>query len=126
MNQTQREYLINRINSIHSSKKSELEKKHIIKCPTKIDSDHDRWKMILADKVKPRKKAPIRNYSSRYDYYLDDLFDFSKFKDKVDKPKLSAALKKLSREVQRIRDLAMLGDCEQAVALLAELVDFTI
>ena len=122
MNQVQRQYLINRINEIHKSKSAELDKKYIIKHSSAIDGDEDRWKLVCDGKVKPAKGTYI--YRGKSSYYLDNLYDFSKFKDKVDTKRLKPARKKLAAEVQRIRDLAMLGDCEQAVALLAELEKF--
>ena len=123
MNQQQREYLIGRINSIHKSKNAELDKKYIIKHPGAPKDDADRWKLVLAGKVKPIKKPDLYTWSS-HSYKLKKLYDFSKFVEKVDTKKLNSARKMLEREVQRIRDLAMLGDCEQAVALLAELEKF--
>ena len=124
MNQTQREYLIGRINSLHKSKSAELDKKYIIKQPGAPKNDSARWKLVLAGKVKPRKDVRMYGGSSQYDYYLEKLYDFSKFEEKVDTKRLKPARKRLAAEVQRIRDLAMLGDCEQAVALLAELEKF--
>lgn len=125
MNQTQREYLISRINSIHKSKGAELDKKYIIKHPGAPKNDADRWKLVLTGKVKPIKNPDLYTWSSQ-SYKLKKLYDFSKFEEKVDTKRLNPARKGLACEVQRIRDLAMLGDCEQAVALLAELEKFEI
>ena len=125
MNQKQREYLLDRIRSIYQSKATELDEKYIIKHPTPAGVDGDRWELVFAGKVKPIKDPDLWRHSST-SYRLESLYDFSKFKDKVDTKKLKPAKAKLAREVQRIRDLAMLGDCEQAVALLAELEKFEV
>ncbi len=123
MNQQQREYLKGRIRTITSAKRDKLNNKHTKK--SDIETDRDRWKLVLAGKVSPLKQAKAHftnNY--RCSYKLDELYDFSEYEDKVDRKKLDPAIALLNAKSQEVQDKAMLGDCDEAVRLLAELENF--
>ena len=120
MNQTQREYLRERIRNITNSKVSKLEAKYTTKGIAVTNKA--KWGLILDRTVKPKKSAKINTYHTSY--YLEDLYDFSEYEDKVDNKKLKPALAKLRAKSQDVRDRAMLGDCDQAIKLLAELEEF--
>jgi hypothetical protein len=122
MNQTQRSYLISRINGVHRAKQAEFKTKCTVK--GKNLNNRERWRLIVSNKVKAL-KAP-EGIDKRYSTFtLTDLFDFSAYEDKVDQKKLNAIENKLSKEVRRTTDLAMLGDCEKAVRLIDALESFT-
>ena len=123
MNQKQREYLTQRIQGIARSKISNATSEYTTLGDA--SNDAERWKLIRAGKVKPKKDLEMsKTYSSSWG--LRELFDFSDHMDKVDSRKLKRAKAKITREVQRITDLAMLADCDKACGLLAELTAFKV
>ncbi len=123
MNQQQREYLKERIRTITKAKRDKLIARYTKK--SSVETDRDRWKLVLAGKVLPLKQAKAHftnNY--RCSYKLDELYDFSEYEDKVNCKKLDPAITLLNAKSQEVRDKAMLGDCDEAVKLLAELENF--
>ncbi len=118
MNQTQRDYLTRRISTICSRKIKEAAAKYTKKGGA--ETDKKKWALVLAHKVKP--VANISN--NRCSYYLEDLYDFSKYKDKVNTEKLDTTILLIQTESQKVTDLAMLGDCEMAAKLLEKFEKF--
>lgn len=119
MNQKQREYLMDRVRTIQARKTADAKAKHIKKTKGSPKRDRERWQLVLAGKVKPRKDFKANSWNRRSDYYLDEMFDFSKYQNTVDQKALDCDTARIDAEAQRVRDMAMLGDCEQATALLA-------
>lgn len=119
MNQKQREYLMDRVRDIRSDKTKAAEKKYIKRVKNAPKRDHERWELIKAGKVKLRKDFEPDDWRGRYDYYLDQVFDFSKYQDTIDQKPLDRECARIDAEAKRVRDVAMLGDCEQAAKLLA-------
>lgn len=119
MNQKQREYLMERVRNIRTDKIKAAEIKHIKEVRGAPKRDRERWQLVLAGKVKPRKDFKADSWNRRSDYHLDQIFDFSKYQDTVDQKALDRDCARINAEAQRVRDMAMLGDCEQATKLLA-------
>lgn len=119
MNQSQRQYLVNRIGSIVATKRRKIAKKFTKK--GSVDTEKQKWALVLAGKVKPKRSPDFNRYGSTN---FENLYDFSRYEDFVDEKKIDAALVKLEAKATEVKDKAMLGDCEQAVVLLKELEMF--
>ena len=108
MNQSQRNYLQSRIDSIKRKKESEINKKY----PTDL-SFEKKYALIKAGKVKLKPLSDISHWTN-----LDNAYDFSAWSPNVTKN--AKAKEKLELEVQKTEDKIMLGSEEEAINLLSK------
>lgn len=114
MNTQQRKYALERVDAIVKAKLSKIDEDN--KRPVRNISDADRYNLVHSGAVK------LRQDIDRIGFYDDvrNAFDFSTFEcgggaDPAVVDPLKAAVKV---EAGRIRDQIMLGDAEEALALL--------
>lgn len=119
MNQQQKKYLLNRVDSICSQKRKEAKEKY--KLEVKTLNNVEKYDLLKKGKVPLQDVSKITIYRSSS---LDVFFDFSKFEQRnsYDLEKLNAADTKILKEETKIKDKIMLGDLSADFSeLLAEL-----
>jgi hypothetical protein len=116
MNQKQKEYAIERVTNIFSSKQQSIEAKYTVE--SKPISGNEMIDLVLKGKCPKRKNPDRPRYNNSV--YLRDVFDFSKFEvvGGTDYKKAGKEIAPIRAEFQRIKDQIMLGDAEEAVKLI--------
>lgn len=112
MNQKQRDYSVQRIQSLEASKIAEV-KKRFTTAGTSLGFD-EKISLIRSGKVKI-KSSGIDPYTK-----LQHAFDFSKYEqnEKIDEAKVNAAIAKIHKEAEAAKDAIMLaGDVEAISAI---------
>lgn len=120
MNQQQRTYALGRVATILKGKEEVLKAAFVI--PAETLSDKERWALVKAGMVNLEEEYPFSKCSS-YDNWKH-AWDFTPY----EKPETFAegyeeALKELRADAENIKDRIMLGDAEEALALLDKFLD---
>jgi hypothetical protein len=122
MNQTQKNYIKNRVVAIKRAKEMEIRKKYTTE--GKSLTGVEMISLIRNGKVKMLPESEVKvHYNGGY---INSIFDFSKYvtKQKFAKANYDAEMKKLNKLANRLLDEVMLGDCEAALDMIAELEAF--
>lgn len=119
MNQTQRNYLSNRINNIMWEKREEVRQLCII---DKALTEEEKLDLIYSGAVSlvPRDQLP------EYRSGVEDFFDFSNYvlESTYDKKKMEELQEKLEAEGRRVQDAVMLHDAEGVLEIVAAFENF--
>lgn len=110
MNQQQKKYLLNRVDSICFQKRKEAKEKY--KLEVKTLDNVEKYDLLKKGKVPLQDVSKVTIYRSSS---LDVFFDFSKFEQRnlYDLEKLNAADTKIIKEATKIKDKIMLGDLSE-------------
>jgi len=111
MTKTQIEYATSRVNNIAAKRVDVYRKENTTGTPL---TDERMAALLRQGKVKLQKG--LVKVSTHY--RLAQIFDFSPFGEKVDEKRISAFREKLSRESTEIIDKFVLGDSDEAMALI--------
>ena len=114
MNQQQRKYAKERIESLVLERLGAINKKHT--APAVTLTKEQRFKAFKKGeyKIKPGVKPEISNYTA-----VSDIIDFNgERKSASNHIKINEITKKINLEHQKIMDELMLGDCEKALELI--------
>lgn len=114
MNKDQRKYALDRVTAITNAKLEKLKEVH--KAERRVLTAKERAALVRSGKVKLKPECTEIGEYDRYWVY----WDFSKYEQReVVKPSYQPAADKVNAEAQTIRDKIMLGDAEEALALLS-------
>jgi hypothetical protein len=109
MNQTQRNYAVERINELANSKIKEVEKRFTT--PEKRLKTSQKFDLIYSGKVNLLPRSKIDSYVN-----LRDAFDFSKFENKeVKDPKADDVICKINLARRDAKDAIILSDDAEAL-----------
>lgn len=117
MSQQQRKYALGRVDAIVAVKTRELRDKHTT--PGRTLGNAERLKLLKDGTVKVRAGLTgVEGYK-----HIDDVFDFSKwhYGAHLDVKPFESVMARFTARANTARDQIMLGDAEEALAILAEL-----
>jgi hypothetical protein len=115
MKDAQKKYAMSRIDLVQAQKNAEINEKFTV--PAQMLTQEERYKMMVAGRVKPLPLSSQRNYGTLNEL----LFDFSQFDAKRDEKMIQRLTDEVSRMATKARDMLMLGDAQDALKIIAEL-----
>lgn len=124
MNSHQKKYALNRIEALSGIKLREAENKFTSKAVT--ITDEEKYKLIASGKVKIKPFLIIHRGYGSPDLYPSYDFSGLESESKLDSAKFEPFRIKVNKIAQDAKDQIMLGDCEEALKLIAKLEAITI
>lgn len=119
MNQQQKNYAMNRVDSILEKKTSKISREKF-KTKAKELNNLQMIELIRSGKVKLKSKDKIIKMRSWDTDSIKHVFDFSKYitKEIFDHEGYNKKINPYVKEAQKIKDQLMLGDAEEAIRLI--------